>query len=38
MDLYGGEGVDLAMSKLSPFFKKNLVQASEELQDSHEEE
>jgi fermentation-respiration switch protein FrsA (DUF1100 family) len=38
MDLYDGDGVDLAMNKLSPFFKKNLVQASEELQDSHEEE
>lgn len=24
LDLYDGEGVDLAMNKLSPFFKKNL--------------
>jgi hypothetical protein len=24
MDLYDGEGVDLAMNKLSPFSKKNL--------------
>lgn len=27
MDLYDGKGVDLAMNKLSPFFKRNLMRA-----------